>query len=170
MNFVTVKKKNDPAFSVMWDIYDNSFPEKEKRSIDEHVLIMKKDDFFSDVVYIDNEIVGILFYWIRNDYAYIEHFAVAAGKRGGGIGTAILKNFLQSNTKVVLEIEPPMDDVSIKRKHFYENIGFRIYDYKYFHPSYGKRYKPYPLCLMSYGIDVSRDDALDLQNFLYIIC
>ena len=170
MNFVTIREKSHILFEKMWEIYDYSFPFEEKRNMQEHECVMRDADFFSDVILSGGEVVGIMFYWQMPKYAYIEHFAISKDMRGRGIGSAALDEFLKLHPSAVLEIEPPCDVITEKRKAFYDKAGFKFYDLDYMHPSFGKRFPPYKLSLMSFGFDITKSDAKELESKLDDIC
>lgn len=114
----------------------------------------RNNDRFN-VLYYKNK--GFISYWDLDDFIFAEHFAVSSDQRNKGIGSKILSKFLLSVTKpVILEIEPPIDDLTVRRMEFYHRNGFTT------HSHTGYRQPPLhndgfylPLLLMSYGnIDV----------------
>ena len=50
----------------------------------------------------------------------------------------------------MLEIDPPVDTVSKKRKAFYQRLGFVVSDKEHIHPSYRNETEAHPLVIMSY--------------------
>ncbi|MFQ7502317.1 MAG: GNAT family N-acetyltransferase [Alistipes finegoldii] len=71
-----------------------------------------------------DEFIGILFHWGADGYRYVEHLAVSPALRGQNMGSAALSAFCRKVGRVILEIDPPVDDISIRRLHFYERLGF----------------------------------------------
>ena len=67
---------------------------------------------------------------------------------------------------VVLEIDPPVDDISIRRRHFYERLGFVANPYEYIHPSFRKPFTPHQLILMSYPGPLTYDEARGFADFV----
>ena len=65
------------------------------------------------------------------------------------MGSAALSAFCRKVGRVILEIDPPVDDISIRRLHFYERLGFVANPYQYIHPSFRKPFTPHRLVLMS---------------------
>ena len=55
-------------------------------------------------------------------------------KCGEGLGKKALKLLCLKNKPVILETDPPEDVISIKRKRFYENCGFKENPYFHVHP------------------------------------
>ena len=78
--------------------------------------------------------------WEFPKFLFIEHLAVDPCCRGKGMGSKIMKEFINNSKKpIILEIEIPKDEISIKRKKFYEKLGFKeLRTIKDFFPSLKK--------------------------------
>ena len=63
------------------------------------------------------------------DFFYLEHFAVQPSLRGQGTGSRILRELLQGEKPFILEIEPPEDALTCRRKAFYERNGLQAQPY-----------------------------------------
>lgn len=68
--------------------------------------------------------------------------------------------------RVILEIDPPVDDISIRRLHFYERLGFVANPYQYIHPSFRKPFTPHRLVLMSYPGAITYEEARSFADFV----
>ena len=68
--------------------------------------------------------------------------------------------------RVILEIDPPEDDISIRRRHFYERLGFVANPYQYIHPSFRKPFTPHRLVLMSYPGAITYEEARNFADFV----
>ena len=64
---------------------------------------------------------------------------------------------------VILEIDPPVDDISRRRKGFYERNGFIANDYDYTHLPYHRGCEGHRLVIMS---SPHRIDEAEYRNFL----
>lgn len=69
---------------------------------------------------------------------------------GRDLGSKVLRAFCREAGRVVLEIDPPEDEISIRRQGFYERNGFVTNPYLYIHPSFRRPFQPHRLVLMSY--------------------
>ena len=58
----------------------------------------------------------------------------------------------------VLEIDPPRDEVSIRRQHFYERCGFTANPYRHVHPPYRAGYQGHPLVVMTCPAPASQEE------------
>lgn len=65
--------------------------------------------------------VGLLSYWQWDSLVYVEHLAITPGRRGQGLGHAVLEML---PAPAILEIEPVVDEATRRRLSFYESCGF----------------------------------------------
>ena len=148
-------------------IYEMSFPEDERREFDALLWIVKHVEAFRlETVYKDDVVVGLLSWWNFEECRYIEHFAIDATMRGCSIVREVLSRFVARDTSlVVLEAEPPTDEMSCRRVNFYRRCGFVLHEaYPYLQPPYGEGKSAVKLCLMTYGAtsDCNLDDITRL--------
>ena len=135
-------------------LYMSSFPEDERRDFDINfeLIATKAFDFF---VIIDSlpepKPIGIISIWYFEDYIYIEHFAIDENERFKGKGKEIIKTLIDSvKMPIIIEVEPPIDEMTKKRVEFYEGLDFELLDYFYLQPPYSKDKNPIELKLMIY--------------------
>ena len=74
----------------------------------------------------------------NESFLYIEHFCVLP-------------------KTLMLEIDPPKDDISKRRKGFYERSGFTENEFPHIHPPYHKGNKGHELVLMTCPKKASQD-------------
>ena len=103
----------------------------------------------------NDEFIGFLTSWEWNDFRYGEHFAISPEMRCGGIGGNALRWFLASDSRpLVIEVEPPTDEMACRRIGFYERNGLRLWnDVEYVQPPYSPDRHAIELKLMTYGGD-----------------
>ena len=117
---------DDPLFLDSLDIYRTSFPVHEQRRIQDFPLAFQ-DPGFCYEVFLNGEgrVVAMLVTWRREQFVYLEYFAVDASLRGQGAGQRILEELRDAFPyKVILEIDPPEDGISRRRLGFYQRHGF----------------------------------------------
>lgn len=118
-------------------LYLKSFPPNERREFYEFKLLLQKSEFEVYLFILNHQIVGFASLWYLNDFVFIEHLAIDPIFRGQGIGSDAVKYFLSHiNKTFLLEVEPPTDEVNVKRVEFYKRLGFRLIDMLYMQPSY----------------------------------
>ena len=93
--------------------------------------------------------LGLLTTWHFEKFIYIEHFAIDPNLRSQGYGTEAINTFIQEQDKpIILEAEPPTDDITRRRIRFYERCGLTLYDFPYIQPAYTPESNPVELRLM----------------------
>lgn len=101
--------------------------------------------------------------WENADFIYVEHFCMLPDVRGRGCGAHALELLRARGKTIILEIDPPVDDISRRRKGFYERNGFAANDYDYTHLPYHRGCKGHRLVIMS---SPRRIDEAEYNNFL----
>ena len=155
-----VLNANSVELATVREIYEGSFPVDERRDYTMLVeLISRSDTFILEAICNDDIVLGMLSSWKLDGWLYIEYFAIASACRGRGIGREVIQTFIDcSNQPIVLEVEPPTDDLSCRRIEFYRSLGFVLHDtYRYIQPSYGEGREAVELRLMTYGAPVDCD-------------
>ena len=91
--------------------------------------------------------------------------------RCGGIGGNALRWFLASDSRpLVIEVEPPTDEMACRRIGFYERNGLRLWnDVEYVQPPYSPDRHAIELKLMTYGgISLSAGDKYVKRIHRYV--
>ena len=95
-------------------------------------------------------IAAVFATWEIEDFLYIEHFAVKEEFRNGGYGGELLDKLLEEKGRpMVLEVEVPEDEMTIRRIGFYERHGLVYNDYPYLQPPMRKGQGMLPLRFMT---------------------
>lgn len=166
LQFIPFRSRTDRGWADAWSIYEQSFPDCERW--DE----AKYDDAFEDPrfeaagVWLEERLAGIVFSWKGPGFRYLEHLAVPPAMRGRNLGSQVLRTFCERVGHVILEIDPPEDDISIRRLHFYERAGFAANPYTYIHPSFRRPFQPHRLVLMSYPAAIDAAEARAFADFV----
>lgn len=173
MEFKRINNKEE--IEGTFGLYVSSFPEYERRGKDGHVEVLDNSFFVGNEIIDKGKIVGLLYYWKFSNYLFVEHFAIFATIRGKNYGSRALQKLIDgsSGRLIILEIEPPIDEITEKRLRFYERLGFVMNDYYYEHPSFDKvRPHVHELRLMSYPRLIDEDELLifcnDMKNTVLI--
>lgn len=157
MKAVRIKSTDDKYFDPVWEIYNTSFPSSERRVLEHQKIALKNKLYHLDCYIEDDKAVGLLAYWDFPDYLYIEHFAINSALRSGGYGSRILRSLLGSTQKtVIIEIDPQIDDISVRRRNFYERLGFIRNPYVHPTPNYQpEHHADMNLTIMTYPEEIS---------------
>ncbi len=167
MKIKRIINPNSKEFKDAFKIYEESFPVFERRLLASQIELLENEKFNFNIVLDDNKnVLALLLTWENDEFFYIEHFAVLESARGKNIGTNILTQLIEKTKKpIILEIEPPIDEISIKRKKFYEKLGFVMNEFKHMHPVFIKGYEPYELKIVSLP-KISNDLFNIYENFI----
>lgn len=145
------------------DVYVTSFPPEERREFSQLLALLQEETPFRvKVIRKGGEAIGFITYWNFDSYAYVEHFALHPEKRGGGAGAFTLQELGETlDMPIILEVEKPEDEMSVRRISFYERAGFRLWDnHLYIQPPYDPQKEELELLLMTQG-DLNLDSDFE---------
>lgn len=163
--FINMDEKD---FDLFFHILKNSFPENERRDYLSQKKLLANSNYKPLVFKESGEILAIMATWEFKDFVFIEHLAVDNKLRGKGIGTELIKNYLNKcKKKVFLEVEPPSCDVSKKRILFYEKLNFYLNDFYYLQQPLNPNDKPLELNIMSYSNHISEKEFNEYKKVIY---
>lgn len=157
-----------PLWDAVWRLYVDSFPEWERRREEAHARAAQDSRLHLEAAVDGDRLLGLLFWWEQDAMVYVEHLAVDPTRRGQNIGSALLGDLLRryAEKQVILEIDPPQDEVSQRRLRFYEHIGFKANDQTFWHTSYAVGGRRHPLILLSWPGVMTPEEQ---ERFLHFI-
>lgn len=166
MKFKAIKHLNSEQWQKAWSLYENSFPEAERRKLEDHKRATENKLFHPLSVWDDNQFIGIVFYWEWSNYRYVEYLAVSPDLHGHGYGSKIIKKIRDSQHTVILEIDPLINELSVRRLQFYEQAGFTLTPYRFIHLPYRINGKPQELLILSYPKMISKEQHKEFIHFI----
>lgn len=164
MEFERITTPDSPLYAEAIKLYKISFPPHEQREEKSQTGILANPDYHFDVVCDNGNFIGEILYWDIGDFLYIEHFCVQPSMRSRHYGQRILAS-LQSK-HLILEIDPPNDEISVRRKGFYERCGFKENPYRHTHPPYHKSIAGHDLAVMSFPEKLTSEEY---DTFLFTL-
>lgn len=138
----------------------DAFPPEERRPQAEQREYTDHNPLFHPHAVLENgNFAGLLNFWHLEGFIYAEHLATLPSLRGGGLGRRIMEEFIrQAQAPIVLEVEPPTDELKQRRIGFYQRCGFTLWERTYIQPPYSDQLPSIPLRLMIHGdLDENRD-------------
>lgn len=129
MDYVRVTK-DMPDLDKVMDIYESSFPEKERASIDELINGYDSKTSRFEAVYLKGEITSIVFTVSDSRIVFLYYLATKEKCRSKGIGGRILDELCaRSNLPMILNVEhvdQSFEDYEIRKRRydFYIRHGF----------------------------------------------
>lgn len=158
-------------FNEVYRIMKESFPESEMRSFEGQKNLLTKSNYKIVPKYDKSKktLIAFIATWEFDDFVFIEHLAVTNKMRGQGIGGKLLKDYVNSckNKRLILEVEPPYDDVSKRRIEFYERIGFHLHPFYYEQPPLQKDFDYIQLKIMVYPEKISEKEFTKIKKEIY---
>ena len=142
-------------------LYRVSFPPHEQRQARSQAAILRDNAYHFDLLYDGDTFVGLMLYWETETFLYVEHFCVLPELRNRHYGQKALMLLAQKGKTIILEIDPPRDEIARRRKGFYERCGFVENPYPHVHPPYRREDHGHELVIMSrpHGISQEMYDA-----------
>ncbi len=166
MKFVRLSSAAGGLYEDAINLYRDSFPLHEQREAEAQAGIMEKEAYQFNLIYEEKEPVGLLLCWETDSFIYVEHFCISPGMRNRRYGRRALDLLCRRSKTVILEIDPPVDEISTRRKGFYERAGFHPNRFVHIHPPYHKEYSGHSLEVMSYPAVLTDSMYQEFYDFL----
>ena len=157
---------SDELFQKVMDLYELSFPAVEKRDRKGNEKLLSDERFWLLALLDDGAFVGMAGIWDAEGMLYVEHLCTSPELRGKGYGAAALELFKASGRTVVLEIEPPEDELTKRRQNFYLRSGFGFHPHIHRHPPYRAGDERHLLNVMSFPPPTDIAVVTALENFI----
>ena len=149
MTLTRITDPRHPDYAAALALYAISFPPHEQRSAPSQAAIMQDPAYHFTAVYDVGNFVGLVLYWETAEFLYIEHLCIQPSQRNHHFGARVLSRLAGLGKPVILEIDPPADAVSIRRRSFYLRNGFFENPYPHVHPPYHPENHGHHLILLS---------------------
>lgn len=150
MNLVHITSPEDSALDRLIPLYEESFPEEERREITQlKRLVAGQPAMYFNAIECDGELCGLFVYWDLGDFYYLEHLAVYPAMRNKKIGQQVLDYVAVHLPGLrLLEVEPTTDEMTTRRVNYYRRNGYEVLDKTYVQPSYHHPGDACPLWIM----------------------
>ncbi len=166
MRFERLTDRRDGRYCAARALYAASFPYHEQRGDEAQATALACADYRFELIYDGDAFVGLMLCWETESFIYVEHFCTAPEFRGRGIGAEALALLAQSGKKIILEIDPPIDEISRRRRNFYERAGFAENPFAHVHPPYHAGFSGHPLVVMSHPRALTEAEYLTFDGYL----
>jgi len=165
------------SLSDILKVYETSFPENERRSIENIERQIDSNNDYNFFVVLENDFpVGMAVVWvIESRFIYIEHLAIDEAKRSQGIGSKAMNLLMdKSPFPIIIEVEKKTDDMTPeqlknceRRLEFYKQFGFKLSEGEYIQPPYSKSLQPVPMNLMELDGNLLDTDFEGVKKAIY---
>lgn len=163
-----LEKLDETDFDEIFKILEEAFPPSERRTKSDQRKLMELEEYTVFGLKESGDLIGIVAEWEGPEYRFVEHFAVDEAYRGNGTGSKLLDDYNGLSGKpVVLEVEPPENDIQKKRIRFYRRNGYHLSGYSYIQPTINADIKGVPLVLMTYPDRLTDEHFKSLKDWLF---
>ncbi len=166
MQLQRLDKSNKHFYNDAISLYTNSFPLCERRDIPSHEIALTYSDYHFDFIIKDNSFIGFMLYWQTDEFIFLEHFAILPSLRNKGYGKNALNLLKEKNKTIILEIEPPIDDLTVRRLNFYKRNGFNLTNLNHIQLKYHKNDNDLVLKIMSYPQPIGEKQYIIFNAYL----
>lgn len=166
MRLERLTDKNHPMYAKALELYGMSFPRYEQREAISQEKILKDEEYHFSLIYDGEVFIGLALYWETERFMYVEHFCILPEMRNKKYGQNVLQLLIQKGKTVILEIDPPVDAISIRRKGFYVRSGFVENPYAHVHPPYHRESAGHDLVIMSAPEEISQAEYDLFRHYL----
>lgn len=167
LRFQRLTEPDDPLLQQALAVYEMSFPYHERRERASQRALLQDPLYHFDLLMREGAPVGALLYWQQPSFTYAEHFFIFPEHRGRGIGSAALEQLCRCTVlPLILEIDPPDDELSRRRLRFYERNGFRLTPHDHRQPAYHADTGGESLRVLSYPYAINASEYEVFRHFL----
>lgn len=167
MEFLRIAPSDIERWNKVWSLYEESFPTAEKRREEDHIRAFENNLFHPISAWEANdELIGIIFYWEWDQYRYLEYLAVNTELRGKSYGSQLLRYLSDKGHTIILEIDPLINEISVRRLQFYERAGYTLTPYRYMHLPYRLETEIQELLILSYPQMITKNQHEDFLEFM----
>lgn len=169
MKLQQIRTTDEAHYAFVEKVLVDSFPQNEYRDLPDFRDFTDNNPLFHNNIILENDrLAGMITYWDFSDFYYIEHFAIDKSMRGKGYGAYslfLLKRMI--NKPLVLEVELPVKEQSLRRIRFYQRQGFSLMNNYYEQPPYRPSDNSYPMLIMVYDEKGRGVDFKAIRSTIY---
>ena len=153
-------------FPKAMELYRLSFPLHEQREAFSQKNILSDPDYRFCLIHHADIFAGLLLCWETDSFIYVEHFCIFPELRNRQYGQKTLESLRRLGKTDIMEIDPPTDILSQRRKGFYQRCGFVENPYPHVHPPYRPQAKGHPLIVMSSPAQLTEEGYRRFNQYL----
>ena len=166
MRLERLSDKNMHLFERAISLYKSAFPVEERRDDLEQKRVLNKDAYHFDLLMEGDDFIGIMLYWEQDPFVFLEHFAICPERRGQGSGTKALDLLKEKGKTVLLEIEPPKDEITQRRYDFYRRNHFIMNPHFHIQAKYHLGDDDLELKILSFPKVLTKDEYRSFYQYM----
>ena len=153
-------------FDAAFQLYTQAFPREERRDLEEQRRILSFADYHFQLLLEGDTLLGIVLYWEVGELIFLEHLATMPQRRNQGLGSAALSLLKQQGKTILLEMEPPADNLTRRRYGFYQCNGFQMNHYHHIQAKYRQGDPDVVLKILSFPQPLTEGEYHDFYDYL----
>jgi len=166
MELIRLSPRSRALFEDAFSLYTEAFPHEERRDPPEQLRVLHKEDYHFDLLTQDDQLLGIVLYWQTPQFLYLEHLSTLPSMRNQGLGAAALDLLKEKGLPIILEIEPPENELTKRRFGFYQRNGFVMTDHFHIQPKYHAGDEDLQLKILSWPHAVTAEEYACFKAYL----
>ena len=166
MEFCRLSSPDQNLYEKAMALYQTSFPIHEQRESASQARILHNPAYHFELLWEGGAWLGLMLYWETDTFLYVEHFCMLPQMRGRGFGQKALHLLADKGKTVILEIDPPIQPIALRRKGFYERCGYVANRFAHVHPAYHAGYEGHKLVIMSYPAQLTEETYHTFTRYL----
>lgn len=166
MRFERLRSARDKFYAPALALYAQSFPLHEQRTPAAQAAALGEEEYHFDLILEGEALAGLLLYWETADFLYVEHFCVDPAMRNRGYGQRALEALAERGKAIILEIDPPVDEISRRRQGFYQRLRYQVNAFHHVHPPYRADCAGHELVVLSHPSALSRAEYDRFNRYL----
>ena len=155
-------------FFSIYSEMEKNFVREEIRDYGAALAVMENERYSIYQIINNGTRVGFISVWELPDFAFVEHFVIYDSYRNNGLGEKTLLLLKDKFDKILLEVEPPEDEIKTRRISFYKRCGFHENPNEYYQPPYRKGDTGTMLILLSYPKGLSDFEGAKKQIYTHV--
>ena len=166
MHLERLSGQNAHLFDRAFSLYESAFPREERRDLQEQQRAIRDEDYHVDFIMDGETFLGVMLYWETADFIYLEHFTTLPEVRNRGVGSAALQLLKEKGKIVLLEIEPPVDELTRRRYAFYCRNGFQMTPHHHIQAKYHLGDEDLELKILSFPDVLTKEQYRLFQQYM----
>ncbi len=160
---------SETRFNEAYDILESSFIPAELKPREVLRLQHSKGEVLILGFEDDKKLAAVITLWEFADFVFVENFAVDIKHRGKGIGGQLLQKVIEKfrYKRIILEVEPPENEIQKRRISFYEINGFTLSPFCYTQPPLRNGCENIELVIMHTGNRLTCDEFEAIKNDVF---
>ncbi len=151
------------------NIYEDmltQFPKEELKTFEELKNLLAAPEYELHIFKPENISIGYSF-WFKDEemkFLWLDYIAIFKEFHSKGYGSVCIKDFIKQNPDMeycFFEVEKPTNEQSVRRQKFYEKLGCKNTEIKYFFPN---KYKELEMDLLYLGINTNTPPSSEYTN------